>query len=116
MPITAGIYDILSGLFQLQSATIIFTWARLSEVSIIYAETYFVITALTLSALLAITGGFYNIERRRWRMALAGSIAASIPFMPWLLARLYLPPESLPLMLLGIAAIVLTLLSRKEFW
>ena len=116
MPITAGIYDILNGLFQLVSAAIIFIYARLSEGGIIYAETYFGITALALSALLAIVGGIYNIERARWRLALIGSIAASIPFMPWfVVVRLYFPPQSLLFMLPGIAAIVLTVLSRKEF-
>jgi hypothetical protein len=116
MPIVAGIYDITSGLFQLVVATIIFIYARLSEVGIIYAETYFGITALTLSALLAIIGGIYITMRTRWHLALIGSIAASIPFIPWfVVVRLYFPPQSLFLMLPGIAATVLTVLSKREF-
>jgi hypothetical protein len=47
---------------------------------------------------LAIVGGVFAIQRRRWRWALAGSIGASL--VP---------------VLLGILAIVLLVLSRNEF-
>ncbi len=47
---------------------------------------------------LAVVGGVYALQRRRWGWALAGAIVAALPFS-----------------LLGIAAIVLLALSREEF-
>jgi hypothetical protein len=61
-----------------------------------------IFTALALPfaivGILAIVGGIYALRRKIWGLALAGSIAAFFP--SWLL---------------GIAAIVLTALSKKEF-
>jgi hypothetical protein len=48
--------------------------------------------------ILAIVGGIYALQRKIWGLALAGSIAAFFP--SWIL---------------GIAAIVLTALSKNEF-
>ena len=56
-----------------------------------------VIPGLAIEAL-AIVGGIFAIQRRKWRWALAGSIAATIMPTP-----------------LGIAAIIFTVLSKKEF-
>jgi hypothetical protein len=53
---------------------------------------------LAILGVLAIVGGIYALRRRNWGMALAGAIAASLPFS-----------------LMGIAALVLTALSREEF-
>ncbi len=53
---------------------------------------------LAAAAVLAIIGGMYALRGRSWGMALVGAIAASLPFS-----------------LLGIAALVLTALSREEF-
>jgi len=50
-------------------------------------------------AVLAILGGVRALHRKNWELALAGSIVAF--FNPW--------------WLLGLAAIVLTALSRKQF-
>jgi hypothetical protein len=46
----------------------------------------------------SITGGIEAFQRRRWWLAMAGAIAATLSFAP-----------------LGIAAIVLVILSEKEF-
>jgi hypothetical protein len=54
---------------------------------------------LCLSAL-AIVGGIYALRRKKWGLALTGSIAALI--VPWF-------------WFLGIAAIVFTALSKSEF-
>ena len=51
-----------------------------------------------LSGLLAIVGGIAAFNRRRWGLAIAGSIAAIFGFFP-----------------LGIAAIVFTILAEPEF-
>jgi uncharacterized BrkB/YihY/UPF0761 family membrane protein len=53
---------------------------------------------LAILGVLAIVGGIYALRRRNWAMALTGAIAASLPFS-----------------LMGIAALVLTALSREEF-
>jgi len=44
-------------------------------------------------------GGVYALQRKKWGLALVGSIAAFFP----------------PKWILGIAAIVLTVLAREEF-
>jgi hypothetical protein len=56
-----------------------------------------VIPGLAIEAL-AIVGGIFAIQRRKWRWALTGSIAATIMPTP-----------------LGIAAIIFTVLSKNEF-
>ena len=56
-----------------------------------------VIPGLAIEAL-AIVGGIFAIQRKRWRWALAGSIAAAIMPLP-----------------LGIASIIFTVLSKNEF-
>ena len=58
---------------------------------------YIIVPAIII-ALLAIIGGIFAIQRRKWRWALAGSIAAAISPIP-----------------LGIAAIILLVLSKNEF-
>jgi hypothetical protein len=55
---------------------------------------------LAILAILAIVGGVYALRRKVWGLALAGSIASL--FAPYFL-------------LLAIAAIVFTALSKKEF-
>jgi hypothetical protein len=49
-------------------------------------------------AYLALVGGFCSFQRKRWNLALAGSIAAFMYTGPF-----------------GVAAIVLTILAKKEF-
>ena len=53
---------------------------------------------LLLVSLLAIIGGIYALQRKKWGLALAGSIAAFFPSPP-----------------LGIAAIVFTAISQDDF-
>ncbi|MFC2050176.1 hypothetical protein ACFLTN_03245 [Chloroflexota bacterium] len=48
--------------------------------------------------ILAIVGGIYALQRKKWGLALAGSIAAFFASWP-----------------LGVAAIVFTIISKKEF-
>lgn len=103
MPTTAGILDIISGSFGL----IAFCALVVAGVIVRFAPNIpkflppmFVGLALPLAivGILAIVGGIYALQRRNWGLALAGSIAAFFP--SWLL---------------GIAAIILTALSRDEF-
>ena len=51
-----------------------------------------------LIAVLALVGGIFDVQRKRWGWALAGSIAAILAFLP-----------------LGIASTVLTAQSKGEF-
>jgi len=117
-PIAAGILDICGGVIQLLLA-IFFIIAHI--ISDVYTlgdkDTFLIITLFVLSALLAIIGSIYSIRRTRWPLALIGSIAASalvpiiivyfVVYEEALRGLIYTPP--------GIAAIVLTVLSKKEF-
>ena len=57
-----------------------------------------IIIPLAILPVLALVGGIYAIQRKKWGLALAGSIAAFLPFS-----------------LLGIASVVLIALSKNEF-
>jgi len=112
MPATAGILDIISGSFGLFAGMILLVLGTLgSEIlrffevgipeispAVILALFSAVAVPLAIAGILAIVGGIYAIRRKMWGLALAGSIAAFFP--SWLL---------------GIAAIVFTILSKKEF-
>jgi len=54
--------------------------------------------AAAILGTLAIAGGIYALRRKRWGMALTGAIAALLPWTA-----------------MGIAALILTVLSRDEF-
>jgi uncharacterized membrane protein HdeD (DUF308 family) len=53
---------------------------------------------LLAAGILAIVGGIYALKRKKWKLALAGSIAAFFGSSP-----------------LGVAAIIFTALSKNEF-
>jgi hypothetical protein len=53
---------------------------------------------LLVLAVLAINGGIFAIQRRKWNWALTGSIAALLPFS-----------------LLGLASLILVALAKEEF-
>ena len=103
MPTVAGILDIVVGslsLFVLLLFAIgpmIITPLNEGILSLNLPLFFMVIPGLAIEAL-AIVGGVFAIQRRKWRWAPAGSIAAFFPSWP-----------------LGIAAIVLTILSKNEF-
>jgi len=62
--------------------------------------TLMLVIAITLGVfgILGMVGGIYALQGKRWTLALAGSIAAALPFS-----------------ILGIAAFVVTVLTRDEF-
>jgi len=118
MPIAAGILEICGGVIQLLLA-IFFLVARI--ISDVYTltdkETFLIVTLFVLSASLAIIGSIYSMRRTNWPLAMIGSIAASA-LLPVIIqgfivsedafgGLIYTPP--------GIAAIVLTVLSKREF-
>ncbi|MBC8512639.1 MAG: hypothetical protein H8D32_06625 [Dehalococcoidia bacterium] len=103
MPTVAGILDIVAGGLSL-SVLLLFAVGPMiimplneGTFSLNWSLFLMVIPGLAIEAL-AIVGGVFAIQRRKWRWALAGSIAAFFPSWP-----------------LGIAAIVLTILSKNEF-
>jgi len=109
MPRVAGILDIAAGalfLFMLIVAAAFIMALLVSKGASPLKNmpdfmTYVAIASpfLCVSAL-AIVGGIYALQRRKWGLALAGSIAAL--FTPWF-------------WFLGVAATVFTALSKNEF-
>ena len=112
MSITAGILDIVAGsirvLGTLVAAIVVAVMAALGRNELPLLEDFpIAITAsilitlailLLIISILAIVGGVYAVRRKNWGMALTGSIAALLCATP-----------------LGIAAIVLVALSKKDF-
>lgn len=109
MPTVAGILDIISGAFGLGMGLLltcgrIFYGAapKIPRFGMFSAmpEGFFLVlgVALILIGILAVIGGVYALKIKNWGMALTGSICAT------LCGRL-----------LGVAALIFTVLSRKEF-
>jgi uncharacterized membrane protein HdeD (DUF308 family) len=112
MAVTAGILDIVAGslrvIVSLFVALLVAAFAIFSRGDMTCLEGFpIAITAsvvitlaifFLIASILAIVGGIYAMRRKNWGMALAGSIAALLCAAP-----------------LGIAAIVLIALSKKEF-
>jgi len=140
-PVAAGILDILCGLsatgFLLLILFIAYLSFQISSNSFDMGSWTFGISCITLAiAIITIVGGISAIRRKRWRLALTGGITAllsslalgAVPLiiqfaaiyrvsgtavpMSYLLLSVV---QSLPTMLMGIAAITLTTLSKKEF-
>jgi len=111
-PTVAGILDIVAGSFGLILGLLVVlgfaAFAIFSRSDTTYLQqlpgaiTASVLITLAIVSLiisiLAIVGGVYALKRKNWGLALAGSIAAFFGSSP-----------------LGIAAIVLTALSKNEF-
>ena len=119
MPITAGVLDILGGSIQL----LFVIWASIYTVFAVHSvEGLFEVDSFFgFTGILAIVGGIYALRKKKWGLALAGSFTAFFPNILWpflfLDIRIFISFEMLltPLLFFGIAAIVLTVLSRKEF-
>ena len=121
MPITAGVLDILNGILGIIIG--LFFWMF---VGLLFWGTFYEIGGLLLIVIgvLAIVGGVYAFKRKRWCLALAGAIAAIIPTVVamydfW---ERFNPNYFFPLPTLqgfigipAIVAIILTVLSRKQF-
>ncbi|MDX9803909.1 MAG: hypothetical protein RBS96_07865 [Dehalococcoidales bacterium] len=101
LPLIAGILNIAIGFIILVMLVIFAIIPALLPINIGHVEAgvlAFLILPGLVIALLAIAGGIFAIQRKRWGWALAGSIAAAINPLP-----------------LGIVAIVLVVLSKNEF-
>jgi len=113
-PLPAGILTIIDGIFTVFSSFGLFlfsalisagsAWADLNEVDLGMnpdsAATLFLVLAVIILALavLEIVGGIVAIKRKLWGLALAGSIAAALPFN-----------------VLGILAIIFLAMGKDEF-
>ena len=115
MPTVAGILDIISGvcgllvtIFLILGISILSGVVGIFGIGIIpsfVAGLLWVITIpLAIVSILALLGGIYALQRRKWGWVLAGSIAAVFASTPIL--------RALPI---GIAAIILAAISKKEF-
>ena len=104
--ITAGVFDLLATL----GLTIAIAVLGTSELVVTEADIYPLTIAglnailgtiavyLAIAGIFAIVGGIFSLQRKLWGLALAGSIAAVLPF--WVF---------------GITSIVFTAISKEEF-
>ena len=114
--IVAGILDILSSLYLIGQ----FLYLGLGILEFLP-----LIVLSVFAALIAFIGGIYAMKRKEWPIALAGSFSAiftcAIVVMIYYIAKPnYAVPtvefvRSWAAVLVGISALVLTILSRKEF-
>jgi len=113
-PTVAGILDIISGaagliaVFGLIIAISITGSFYITETEQIPKFVPFLLTGIAITiailSILSLVGGIYALQRKKWGLALAGSISAIFASIPLL--------GGLPV---GIIAIVLTALSKEEF-
>ena len=111
-PVVAGVLSIVSGVFGLMTGAgmillaIFFNYIESYPVNIPHDFSFVFLEVVSLAwgiilimlAIPAIVGGIYALQRRRWGLALAGSIASILVFFP-----------------MGVAAIIFVGLSRTEF-
>ena len=119
MPVAAGILDFVGGAFQLLAIVGMLIYGILLGglgPALLIATALFAFTGI-----LAVVGGAYALRRKKWGLAFAGSFTAFFPCLLWpfLFSMLLVAISSellfIPPVLLGIATIVLTAVSKKEF-
>ena len=107
---TAGILDIIAGVWALCVVLVLFIAGGVSRLipdtpSWVSSLLFGLSIPVCIMAVLAVAGGIANIVRKSWGFALTGSIAAffcSFTFFLWGFV-------------LGIVAIILTVVGRSEF-
>ena len=130
MPIVAGVFEILAGLWISLSASvliqILLLFGSARDLSDWLGGILFVIPGPL--GIVAVVGGVFALIRRKWRLAFAGAIATVPLFLVahfglhWFEGYQYFKPSPpilylnfVSLFLLSIIIIVLLLLSKKEF-
>lgn len=101
LPLIAGILDITIGVIILIMLLVFAVIPAIIPANIGHVEAgmlVFLILPGFVIGVLALAGGICAIRRKRWGWALAGSIAAAVNPLP-----------------LGIMAVILVVLSKKEF-
>ena len=119
-PVVAGVLDIVSAvmclwfLLGLSLEGTVF-WAVFPKdlFGLNNPSTVYLIITLPLvgMAILALIGGTFALRRKKWGVALAGSIAAILPCLPLALAE----TGFIAFGLLGVAAIILVVKAKTEF-
>ncbi len=107
---TAGILDIIAGVWALCVVIVLFIAGGITSVipnipGWIATVLFSISIPIIILAVLAVAGGVANIVKKSWGFALAGSIAAffcAFTFFFWGFV-------------MGVLAIVLTVLGRSEF-
>ena len=102
-PITAGILDIVAGGFTVLASIGLIVGGGVTGVvpdvpDFVPALLMGMAIPFLIVGILAIVGGVYALKRKKWGWALTGSILALFPW--WVL---------------GVAAIVITILAKNEF-
>ncbi len=110
--VVAGVLSIVSGVFGIFSSigmilvSLVF-WSAISvaadtpdEFPLYFFQTIYLVLGIVflILAILAIIGGVFALQRKHWRMALTGAIAAVLTFFPT-----------------GIAAVIFVGLSKQDF-
>lgn len=122
LDIAGGIYGIIIGLLAIYFFTCVFFVGVLldhPDLSLFFTQYSGAIVAF-ITGILAVVGGIYAFRRKRWGWALTGAVAVSIslaisPLFHTMFFFNFINPEWSFLALLGLAPIVLTVLSKKEF-
>ena len=106
--ITAGVLELVSGAAALTGVLVLLFLSTVASAFIKYSTPlpYYIVLSiflflaliLLIAGVLAILGGICSLQRKRWGLALTGSIAALFPW--WTL---------------GVVAIVLIVLSKEYF-
>ncbi len=104
--ITAGVFDLLGSMMLLiaiaviSSSSLVITEADIYPLTISGLDSILAVIAtyLAVAGIVAVVGGVFALQRKVWGLALAGSIAAVLPF--WVF---------------GVTSIVFVGMSREEF-
>ena len=103
-PTTAGILSIIAGVPAIGIAVLIGvagTTMALTRMNMFPFMPNILVIAIPLLILgiLAITGGIFSIQRKKWGLALTGALCALVP----------------PLSILGVLAIIFVVMGKDEF-
>ena len=115
MPITAGILD----LFCCSILLLLLIFFLIGGM-IIFIYYPYVIAISIIAGLLTLIGGVNTLNKKSWIKSLMGSFSILFIFSPFLLIQNYRDDIEFPLiglvtLIMGIIAIVLTILSRDQF-
>jgi len=126
MPVTAGILDVICGASGILMGIFFLEVGAGAVSGGVLDPRATIIGGLTIpSAAFALAGSVFAFKRKKWILALIGAIAALGVPIPWMYLywrEIYKRNDFLGILVLlnltlipGIVAIVLTMLSRKQF-
>ena len=124
LPITAGILDIICGLFLLTSIAYaiirtVFDGAPPGSQSYFFTFLHVIIPVVAIISsigIVAIIGGVYLMRREKWGLVYIGALAALASVtIPVLLLFVWYHPAWALILLIGIGGLILSLRAEKEF-